>query len=86
MQGSSRQKFIDYKEAFAPVVRYSAIQLLLAPSFKFKLHIHQLDVEMHILRKTFIWNSLKDIAVKPSLSTKERSLWTIKSGLEYNII
>ena len=40
---------IDYEETFAPVARYSSIQMILALSAQMGWHIHQMDVKTAFL-------------------------------------
>lgn len=45
VDGSKQQEGIDFKERFAPVIRYNTLRLLLAISAVHHMSIYQLDVE-----------------------------------------
>eukprot|EP00253_Pinus_taeda_P028050 PITA_28050 len=45
LEGKSVIEGIDYEETFAPVTRYSSIQMILALSLQMGWHIHQMDVK-----------------------------------------
>lgn len=44
-RGFSKIEGINYEETFAPVKRYSSIQMILALSTQMLWHIHQMDVK-----------------------------------------
>jgi transposase InsO family protein len=48
-RGFSQMEGVDYKETFAPVVRYSSLRTLLAVANERKMHIHQMDVKTAFL-------------------------------------
>ena len=49
VKGYSQKKGIDYKEVFAPVVRFKTIRALIALAAKKKWMIHHLDVKSAFL-------------------------------------
>jgi len=48
-RGFSQIEGIDYEETFAPVTRYSSIQMILAVLAQMGWHIHQMDVKTAFL-------------------------------------
>lgn len=48
-KGCSQKYGIDYEETFSPTVRHSSIRFLLSLAAKYKLKIHQMDVETAFL-------------------------------------
>lgn len=58
VDGSQQKVGVDYKETFAPVVKYKSVRIFLAICSVFKMYIHQLDVKnafiyMHHWTRTF---------------------------------
>lgn len=45
VDGSQQKVGVDYKETFAPVVKYTTVRMFLAICSVFKMYIHQLDVK-----------------------------------------
>ena len=79
MQGFSQQKGIDYKETFAPVVRYSSIRFLLALSVNCNLHIHQLDAETAVLNSFLEENIFTDQS--KGYSDDNNLVWLLRKAL-----
>ncbi|PAK71678.1 hypothetical protein B8W95_13370, partial [Staphylococcus pasteuri] len=44
-QGFTQRPYVDFRETFAPVVKFTSIRVLLALAARHHLHVHQADVD-----------------------------------------
>ena len=44
-QGFTQRPYVDFRETFAPVVKFTSIRVLLALAARHRLHVHQADVD-----------------------------------------
>ncbi|GAA5887223.1 hypothetical protein JCM3774_005659, partial [Rhodotorula dairenensis] len=54
-QGFTQRPNVDFRETFAPVVKFTSIRVLLALAARYRLHVHQADVD-----KAYLHGSLKE--------------------------
>ncbi|GAA5888486.1 hypothetical protein JCM3774_001121, partial [Rhodotorula dairenensis] len=54
-QGLTQRPNVDFRETFAPVVKFTSIRVLLALAARYRLHVHQADVD-----KAYLHGSLKE--------------------------
>ena len=74
VDGSQQKVGVDYKETFAPVVKYTSVRMFLAICSVFKMYIHQLDV-----KNAFIYAPLdEDVYVWPHPEMKVQKGHCIK--------
>ena len=48
-QGFTQRPNVDFRETFAPVVKFTSIRVLLALAARHRLHVHQADIDMAYL-------------------------------------
>ncbi|GAA5970924.1 hypothetical protein JCM8115_005499 [Rhodotorula mucilaginosa] len=48
-QGFTQRPYVDFRETFAPVVKFTSIRVLLALAARHRLHVHQADIDMAYL-------------------------------------
>ena len=51
----TKREGVDFNEVFSPVVKYSSIRLLLAPSAYYDLELEQMDVKTTCLLKKSLY-------------------------------
>ena len=54
-QGFTQRPNVDFRETFAPVVKFTSIRVLLALAARYRLHVHQADVD-----KAYLHGSLDE--------------------------